>query len=206
MRESMPLTAPCRHTAPMIDPIDHARAREYALLTTLLSQPPTAGLIRQLASLSGDDTPLGKAHTSLAEAARSTTEANAAREYFALFVGLAPDPLLPYSSYYLAGSLHGRPLARIRETFQQLGVASADPREPEDHIAVLFEAMAALVAGDIAGPPEVEQEFFREHIAPWAKCFCGDLERTGSARFYARVGSLGRVFMEIETEACLLST
>jgi hypothetical protein len=35
--------------------------------------------------------------------------------------------------------------------------------------------------------------------------FFADLERAQSADFYARVGSLGRVFVSIETEAFALS-
>jgi TorA maturation chaperone TorD len=194
------------HSGRVIDSIDHARAREYALLATLLSKGPEAGLIRRLASLSGDESRLGKAHVALSDAASCTTEADAAREYFELFVGVGRGLLLPYSSHYLAGSLYGRPLARIRQTLQQLGIEWTRAREPEDHIAVLFEAMAGLVGGDLAGSFGADRVFFKQHLAPWAARFCLDLERTKSANFYARVGSLGRIFMEIETEADSLST
>jgi TorA maturation chaperone TorD len=192
--------------ASTIDPIDHARAREYALLARLLVGPPAAGLIRQVASLSGDASPLGKAHAALAEAATSTGEVDAARAYFELFVGVGRGQLLPYASHYLTGSLCGRPLARIREAFQRLGIECVDPREPEDHIAVLFEAMAGLIGGDVIDLPGADRAFFTEHLAPWAKRFCRDLERTTSATFYTRVGLLGRVFTEIEAEAYSFST
>jgi TorA maturation chaperone TorD len=205
MRESVHQVMPHGHADRMIDPIDRARAREYALLATLLSKPPTAGLIRQVASLSGDDTPLGTAHALLAKAARSTRETDAARAYFELFVGLGREPLLPYSSHYLTGSLYGRPLAHIRQTFRQLGVEWSDPGEPEDHIAVLLETMAGLLNGEIAASACADREFFETHLAPWAGRFCLDLERTDTARFYVCIGSLGRTFIEIETEAYALS-
>lgn len=188
------------------DPIDHARAREYALLASLLAGPPAAELIRQVASLSGDDSALGTAHAGLAAAARATHEADVAREYFELFAGLRQGALMPYASHYLTGSFYGRPLARVRASFQALGIEGADPREPEDHIAVLFEAMAGLVGGDVASPSGADRAFFAEHLAPWAKRFCRDLECAKPANFYARVGLLGRVFMEIEAEAFSFSS
>ena len=188
-------------SASAIDPIDCARAQEYALLATLLSKSPDARLLRHLTSLQGDQSPLGLAHTLLASAAEQTNEASAKREYLDLFVGLGDGVLLPYASYYLTGALYGAPLARMREAFQHLGIEPTRPREPEDHIAILFEVMAGLVGGDIAGLPGADREFFDRQLAPWVRRFCVDLERAQSARFYACVGSLGRVFMDIEAEA-----
>ena len=51
-----------------IDPVDAARAREYALLAALLSCPPSDVLLREIRELRGDETPLGRAHAALAEA------------------------------------------------------------------------------------------------------------------------------------------
>jgi TorA maturation chaperone TorD len=184
----------------VVDPIDGARAREYALLATLLAKSPDTQLIRQLASLDCDESPLGIAHALLANAAAQTSESSAAREYLELFIGLERG-LLPYASYYLTGSLCGPPLARVRQSFQRLGIEAALPWEPEDHIVILFEVMAGLVSGDIAGPRGADREFFGRQLAPWARRFCVDLENAKSARFYACVGSLGRVFMDIEADA-----
>src|SRR3981081_2147360 len=52
-----------------VDPLDAARAREYALLAALLSSPPTPVLLGEIAELRGDATPLGRAHAVLADAA-----------------------------------------------------------------------------------------------------------------------------------------
>ena len=93
-----------------VDEIDSARAREYALLATLLSHSPDAQLLSVLAGLHGDTSPIGLAHTALAEAARRATEERVAREYFALFAGLQDGALLPYASHYLTDTLYGRPL------------------------------------------------------------------------------------------------
>jgi TorA maturation chaperone TorD len=184
-----------------LDELDRARAREYALLATVLARSPDTLLMDRLASLQGDATPLGMAHGALADASRRYSEANAAREYFDLFVGLGKGQLLPYASHYLTGSLYSRPLANLRETFQILGMERVKQSEPEDHIATLCEMMAGLIGGAITGPECTDRDFFVKHLATWASCFFGDLERANPVSFYGRVGLLGRTFMEIETEA-----
>ena len=133
----------------IVDEIDRARAQEYALLATLLSRSPDARLISSLSVIEGDPTPVGVAHTALGEAAARTTEEDAEREYSNLFIGLGRGLLLPYSSHYLTGTLYGRPLARLRQSLQLLGIEKAEDRsEPEDHAAILCEIMASLIGGD----------------------------------------------------------
>jgi TorA maturation chaperone TorD len=189
----------------VVDEIDRARAQEYALLATLLSHSPDAQLLQRLALLRGDASPLGRAHAALGEAAGRTDETGAAREYFDLFSGLGQDALLPYASHYLAGSFYGRPLERLRKMFQNFGIeTAAGHSEPEDHIAILCEVMAGLVGGDI-GEAGADREFFENYLAGWIRCFFVDLERARSADFYTCVGSLGRVFVDIEAEAFALS-
>src|ERR1700687_2144641 len=189
-----------------VDETDRARAREYALLATLLSRSPDAEMIARLTALTGDATPLGAAHAALGQAAARTDEARAGREFFDLFTGLGQGELLPYASHYLAGSLYGRPLARLRETFQRLGIERAIGHpEPEDHLAILCEIMAGLISGDIAGPVGSDRAFFDEHLARWIGRFFVDLERAQSADFYARIGSLRWVLVGREAEAFAIS-
>jgi TorA maturation chaperone TorD len=189
-----------------VDEMDHARAAEYALLAALLSHSPDADLIARLARMGGDATQLGAAHTALAAAASIKPE-RIEREYFDLFVGLGRGELFPYASYYLTGYLHGRPLARIRETLKQIGLERAEEQsEPEDHVAVLFEVMAGLAGGQIIAPGGTDRTIFENHLKPWVGRFFSDLEQAESATFYKSVGSLGRIFVEIETEAFSLST
>lgn len=186
----------------IVDEIDRARAQEYALLATLLSRSPDAELISRLALLNGDPSPIGSAHSALGEAAARTNEQDAEREYLDLFVGLGRGLLLPYASHYLTGTLYGRPLARLRQTLQLLGIEKAEGRsEPEDHAAILCEIMASLVGGPLASPAGADREFFEQHLAPWIRRFFVDLEQAEPAHFYARVGSLGRVFVDVEREA-----
>ena len=190
----------------IVDEIDQARAQEYALLAVLLSRSPDAEMIGRLALLRGDASPLGVAHAELGEAAVRANEESAGREYFDLFAGLGKGLLLPYASHYLEGSLYGRALARLRETLQQLGIErAAGHSEPEDHAALICEIMAGLVGGDIVGPVGADREFFEKHLAPWIGRFFVDLEKAKSVDFYARVGSLGRIFVDVETEAFALS-
>jgi TorA maturation chaperone TorD len=198
---------PAPHISPprVVEQIDRARAREYSLLATLLSGSPDTQMIRRLTLLRGDATPLGMAHAALAGAADKSSEESANREYFDLFVGLGQGLILPYSSHYLTGSLYGRPLARLRETFQHLGIEPARRSEPEDHIAILCEVMAGLISGDITAPTGADRDFFEKHLAAWVRRFFVDLEHAESAEFYASVGAFGRTFLDIETEAYSLS-
>ncbi len=185
-----------------VDEVDEARAREYALLSALLLRSPDAELIGRLARLGGDPSPLGMAHAALGEAAGRVDADTIAREYFDLFVGIGRGELLPYASYYQTGFLHARPLARLRQTLQRIGIERADGlTEPEDHAAVLFEIMAGLAAGRIPSPAETEREFFDHHLAPWIGRFFDDLENAKSSEFYRRVGTIGRIFTAIEKEA-----
>jgi TorA maturation chaperone TorD len=192
---------------PTVDEVDQARAREYSLLATLLLRSPDSELLARLATLQGDTSPLGVAHAALGEAAARTDAERVAREYFDLFVGVGRGELLPYASYYQTGFLHGRPLARLRETLKRVGIERADSlTEPEDHAAILFEIMASLASGAIAAPPGTDREIFENHLAPWIGRFCKDLEQAKAAHFYARVGALGSIFMAVETEAFTLPT
>jgi TorA maturation chaperone TorD len=188
-----------------VDEIDRARAQEYALLAILLSHSPNGEMIERLALLRGDASPLGAAHADLAEAAARADETSAAREFFDLFAGLGQGALLPYASHYLTGSLYGRPLARLRETFQRLGIERDRAHsEPEDHVAILCEIMAGLIGGDLAVPAGADREFFEKHMARWIRRFFVDLENVKSADFYARVGALGRTFIDVEMKAFAL--
>ena len=187
------------------DDVAAARAQEYALLATLLGRAPDARLLESLAGLRGDATPLGVAHAALAQAASETTVERVEREYFDLFIGLGRGELLPYASYYLTGFLHERPLARLRSDLGPLGIERADGNcEPEDHAATLCEIMAGLVSRRLPAPQGTDQRIFEKHLAPWIGRFFADLERAEAANLYRRIGTLGRVFMEVETEAFAL--
>jgi len=185
-----------------IDEVDAARAQEYALIAALLRRAPDARLLADLSELRGDATPLGVAHAALAEAASATSAERIEREYFDLFIGLGRGELLPYGSYYLTGFLHDRPLARLREDLERIGVARAEGVvEPEDHAGILCEIMSGLASRRLPAPPDSDRMIFDKHMAPWIGRFFADLERAEAADFYRRLGRLGRIFMDIEAEA-----
>src|SRR6476620_1679506 len=191
---------------PEIDEIDLLRAAEYGLLSLLLVKAPDADTLNRVATLKGDGSDLGMAHVELASAAAATDDRAASKEFFDLFIGLGRGELLPYASYYLTGFLHERPLARVREDLERLGIERAGPsREPEDHIAILLEVMAGLARGDFEANFSEQARFFERHLKPWAARMFADIEMSQTANFYRAVGRIGRIFMELESEAFALS-
>ncbi|QGG79275.1 molecular chaperone TorD [Litorivicinus lipolyticus] len=183
---------------------DRARAQVYRLLAALLSESPSDELLTGLAALSGDDTALGRASQDVARLAGRSKAVDVNLEFNALFVGLGRGELLPYASYYLTGFLNEKPLADLRTDLMNRGVKSRDEVvEPEDHIGTLCEIMAGLITDEYACDSDVasQKAFFDAHIAAWAKLFFTDLEGAQNAVFYGPVGSLGRVFMDVEADA-----
>ena len=65
--------------------------------------------------------------------------------------------------------------------------------------------MSGLIDGRLPAPADSDRKIFEKHLAPWIGRFFADLERSENADFYRRVGKLGRVFVEIETEALSLA-
>lgn len=189
-----------------VDEVDAARSQEYALLSALLARAPDAALLKRLAGLRGDVTPLGLAHVALAEAASRTTIEKVEREFFDLFIGIGRGELMPYGSYYLTGFLHERPLARLREDLERFGIERNDGNaEPEDHAATLCEIMAGLIGGSFGAHPGGDQIIFEKHMASWIGRFFSDLESAETANFYRSVGRVGRLLIDIETEAFALN-
>ncbi|MGE5773458.1 MAG: Cro/CI family transcriptional regulator [Hyphomicrobiales bacterium] len=185
-----------------IEEVDAARAQEYALLAALLVRAPDAGLLSRISQLRVDASPLGLAHAALADAAGRTNAESVEREFFDLFIGLGRGELLPYGSFYLTGFLHERPLARLRDDLAKIGIARAEGVvEPEDHAGILCEIMSGLASRRLPAPPDSDRLIFDKHMAPWISRFFVDLENAAAADFYRRLGSLGRIFMDIETEA-----
>ncbi len=183
---------------------DALRAELYALLGWLLRAPPSVDGLRRIAALKGDDSELGRAMKILAAAARAAQPEAVDDEYQTLFVGVGEGELTPYASYYLTGFTYEKPLAKLRIEMEKLGIAKTDDvPEPEDHIAALCEMMAGLITGAFGERADLatQQRFFDTHIAPWAGKFFEDLEVAASAALYMPVGTIGKLFMGIETQA-----
>jgi TorA maturation chaperone TorD len=61
--------------------------------------------------------------------------------------------------------------------------------------------MSGLASRRLPAPPNSERIIFDKHMATWIGRFFTDLENAEAADFYGRLGTLGRVFMDIEAEA-----
>lgn len=191
-----------------ITPEDRQRADLYNFLGLLLAGPPSEMLLEQCADLGGDEGPLGTAINALAKIAKLSKPAQVEREFNKLFIGLGRGELLPYASYYLTGFLNEKPLASLRRDMAARGMRRApNVYEPEDNIASLMELMGAMVVGRFGPPAPLDDQkvFFNRHITPWAGHFYSDLEAAKNSVFYAAVGAVGRVFMEIESEGFRMS-
>ena len=165
-----------------IDEIDQLRAAEYGLLSLLLGKAPDAQTLARVATLKGDGSDLGIAHIELAAAAAASDDRAAGKEFFDLFIGLGRGELLPYASYYLTGFLHERPLARVREDFNTLGIERAGTsREPEDHIAILLEVMSGLARGD-SRPTSPNNSVSSSAISNRGRRGCSPISRCRSRR------------------------
>ena len=79
---------------------DELRAKLYEFLATLLRVEPTDAVVKQVAELTGDDTPIGKASATLAHLGRQMDGPAVRAEYVDLFIGVGRGELLPYCSYY----------------------------------------------------------------------------------------------------------
>lgn len=189
---------------PKLAPEDELRASLYAFLAGFLTAPPSAERLAMGAGLAGDGSPLGRAASAFAAACRGAKAAREAEAFQELFIGLGRGELVPYGSYYLTGFLNEKPLAKLRNEMDRLGLArAADAREPEDHIAALLEIMAGLIDGRFGAPrPVCEQRaFFETHLDPWAPYFFRDLVGQAKSPLYAALGDLGGRFFEVEREA-----
>ena len=193
--------------ARVLSPEDELRAQHYRLLAHFLTAAPHARDLQMAAALSADEaTTLGRAVNALADAAGKTDEVAEGDAYQELFIGLGRGILVPYGSYYLTGFLHEKPLARLRVEMSELGIQRNDGvKEPEDHISSILEMMAGLIAGDFGDiPQERQRSFFAAHVNTWAGHFFRDLSLDTTSNFYAALGTLGGVFLEVEEHALRL--
>jgi len=185
-------------------PEDHLRAQLYQLIATPFSAPAGSDILQAYAAIDGDNSRLGQALSACAKAARHADPEAEDDAFHELFIGIGSGVLVPFGSYYLTGFLHEKPLAKLRDDMAALGVEhNPDIKEPEDHIASVLEMMGGLIEGRFgsAGTLAEQKKFFDAHVGSWAPHFFKDLSETKQSAFYAAIGVLGSVFMEIEAQA-----
>ena len=161
-------------------------------------------LIEKVAQLSGDDTPIGNACAVLARLANAMDNGLIRNEYVEMFIGVGRGEILPFASYYLTGFLNDKPLANLRAEMIEIGIERVDGvKEPEDHIASLFDMMSGLIRGHFGKRFSIAEQakFFNKHIEPWAGLLMRDIEAAKTVVFYAPVGTIGKAFLEIESAA-----
>ena len=183
---------------------DRLRADMYEFLAALLRAEPADALIGHVAELQGDGSAIGSASSVLATLAGKLSNDEIRDEYMRLFIGVGRGEVLPYASYYLTGFLNDKPLANLRNDMAAMGIERMDGvKDPEDHIASLFDIMAGLIRGVFDAPSDLAAQaaFFKKHIEPWAPLLMQDIEAAKAAVFFAPVGTIGRAFIDIESEA-----
>lgn len=183
------------------------RANFYGLLALVLARPMDDETLVEMRGLAKhtDGTELGKAIAAFGALAVRTPRIKAEEEFTELFYGVgAGGEMSPYASFYLTGLVYDKPLAALRGDMAEIGIAPADDlTEPEDHIASLCEMMHGILTGAYEGASgaAAARAFFERHLADWAGKFFEDLERARAAALYMPVGTIGRLFMDIEREA-----
>lgn len=197
---------------PEVDNEARARADFYGLIANLFYAAPSARLLAIIAAAddlvaTDEEGRFFRSWRQLQGAARlASLNVNAVRqEYETLFVGVGRGLVIPYASYYLAGFLMEKPLARLRSDLTALGLArQSSVREPEDHIAALCDVMRLLIAGADNRPAadlRQQREFFDRHLQPWYARLNEDLQKTGSAVFYKAAGEFAEAFLDLEVAA-----
>jgi len=190
-----------------IEPIseeDSLRADMYDFLASLLRTEPSDELIDKVAQLQGDDTPIGSACLTLAHLAKNLDNGLIRNEYVEMFIGVGRGEILPFASYYLTGFLNDKPLANLRADMAKIGIVRVEGvKEPEDHIASLFDMMSGLIRGHFGRSFSIgeQAEFFNKHIDSWGSLLMRDIEAAKSVVFFAPVGTIGKAFLEIESTA-----
>ena len=185
----------------VVDNEDQLRADMYSFLANLLRAEPSAELVNQLTKLESDESPIGKSIKTLSKLASSLDLPTIRDEYVRIFIGVGRGEILPFASYYLTGFLKDKPLAKLRNDMKEIGIQLAENvKEPEDHIASLFDMMSGLILGKFSKKFSIgeQKDFFNKHLAPWVDLLMRDIESSRIAVFYSPIGTIGREFMEIE--------
>jgi len=187
---------------------DRARADLYALLARLYYQGPDAEVLALIAKAGAEiapetESPFAAALHALAAAASSADPAAVRQEYDDLFVGTGRAEVSLYATYYLAETGREKILVALRTELAAMGLSRKETsREPEDHLAGLFDVMRHLVERDsLDAALQDQRRFFGRFIKPFYTAFCAAVEKSERAEFYAGVAALTLAFLDVETEA-----
>jgi TorA maturation chaperone TorD len=198
---------PLNFAAPEV-PEDQGREGYYALLARLYYSGPDAGLLTAIAGAdgvaeAGEQSALSSAWGALASAAGAMDPEAARLEHEELFVGTGKAEVTPYATYYLAETGREKILVKLRGELAALGLGRAQSsREPEDHVAGLFDTMRHLIStGSDNAALQQQQSFFERYLAPAFHPFCVAIGKSEKANFYKHVAHLTEAFLKVESEA-----
>lgn len=180
---------------------DHLyRAGAYNYLAALIRVEPPAELLQQVSRFADIDNDAGDIEAAMATlgvAAQTCTETEIRDEFFRVFIGLGRGELVPYGSWYQTGFLMEKPLGELRDDLKQLGFErDSSMREPEDHVAALWEVMAMLI--EEGRDLDTQRWFFEKHLGAWIDRFNQDLATAKSATFYKAVARFAAAFTDFE--------
>lgn len=195
-------------SGPALEDEDRARADLYALLARLYYRGPDAEVLALIAKAGAEiapetESPFAAAWRALAAAASGADPAALRQEYDDLFVGTGRAEVSLYATYYLAETGREKILVALRTELAAKGLSRKETsREPEDHLAGLFDVMRHLVERDsVDAALQDQRHFFGRFIDPFYPAFCAAVEKSGRAEFYAGVAALTLAFLDVETEA-----
>ena len=183
---------------------DQLRADMYSFLANMIRTEPSQELLDSVKKLTGDDSSIGKSIKLISKLASAMHVSEIQDEYVNLFVGVGRGELLPFASYYLTGFLNDKPLSKLRNNMNELGVVRIkEVKEPEDHVSSLFDIMSGMITGQFGKQYSITEQsnFFEKHLNSWIHLLMSDIESAKTAVFYAPIGSLGKEFINIEREA-----
>jgi len=193
---------------PVLEDEDRARADLYALLARLYYRGPDAGVLALIAKAGAQippetGSPFAVAWRALAAAASSADPAAAQQEHDDLFVGTGRAEVSLYAAYYLAETGGEKILVGLRTELAAMGLSRKETsREPEDHIAGLFDVMRHLIErGSADAALQDQRRFFSRFVEPFYAAFCAAVAESGRAEFYALVAVLTRAFLDVEKDA-----
>jgi TorA maturation chaperone TorD len=139
----------------------------------------------------------------LAAASSSADPAAVQQEYDDLFVGTGRADVSLYVAYYLAETGREKILVELRTELAGMGLSRKETsREPEDHIAGLFDVMRHLIErGSADAALQDQRRFFGRFIEPSYAAFCAAVAESGRAEFYTRVAAFTLAFLDVEKDA-----
>ena len=183
-----------------LPPEEVARANFYGLLARLFYAPPEAALLKAITSETLDGE-LAQPWEELKRAAAAADPEAVREEYETAFIGTGKAPVTLYTTAYVIKYSSETPLAELRGELARLGLAQrAEAREPEDHIAGLFDTMRHLVAGQKT-ELDAQRRFFNRWIYPAIDPLCSAIELSDKTGFYKPVARFAKTFLTLEQVA-----